>query len=109
MDTSLAEKAYNAYGQVTNFKNFRGEDMPHFADLPDKIQEAWVAAANSLTETKETCQSEATVTPEKLLKDIAKIRKEVQATFPQSRCVSLAITKIDESFLWLNAELQGKQ
>jgi len=37
---------YKAYGSVTAFKNFRGDPMPKFGDLPEKIQEAWQAAAN---------------------------------------------------------------
>jgi len=41
---SLAELAYQAYGAVTDFKNFRGEPMPEFRDLPETIQKAWEAA-----------------------------------------------------------------
>lgn len=40
-----AEEAYQRYGAVTDFKNFRGEPMPAFADLGDNIQAAWEAAA----------------------------------------------------------------
>lgn len=42
---TLAEEAYLAYGAVTDFKNFRGEPMPQFKDLPETIQKAWEAAA----------------------------------------------------------------
>lgn len=41
----FAKVAYHAYGAVTDFKNFRGDPMPAFEDLTDKIQEAWEAAA----------------------------------------------------------------
>lgn len=44
----IALKAYQAYGKVTDFKNFRGEPMPLFEELPEKIQLAWVAAAKSV-------------------------------------------------------------
>lgn len=42
-----AEEAYARYGAVTDFKNFRGDPMPAFADLPEKIQAAWEAAATT--------------------------------------------------------------
>lgn len=41
-----AQEAYARYGAATDFKNYQGNPMPAFADLPAKIQEAWVAAAN---------------------------------------------------------------
>lgn len=42
------ETAYEAYGKVTDFKNFQGNPMPAFKDLPEKIQEAWKAAAQAI-------------------------------------------------------------
>lgn len=39
--------AYEAYGRVTEHKNFRGEPMPEFEDLPERIQQAWEAAAEA--------------------------------------------------------------
>ena len=44
----LANMAYLAYGQVTDHKNFRGEPMPDFDDLPDKIRSAWVNAVKAV-------------------------------------------------------------
>ena len=41
----LAREAYKAYGAVTDFKNFQGNPMPEWDDLPQKIRDAWVAAA----------------------------------------------------------------
>lgn len=49
-DTELAQVAYRAYGETTDFKNFRGDPMPEWADLPQKIQQAWVAAADAVKE-----------------------------------------------------------
>jgi hypothetical protein len=40
----LAEQAYNAYGAVTDFKNFQGNPMPQWSDLPPRIQDAWRGA-----------------------------------------------------------------
>jgi hypothetical protein len=42
---SRARLAYTAYGRKTDFKNFQGNPMPMFDDLPDHIREAWIAAA----------------------------------------------------------------
>jgi hypothetical protein len=42
----LARAAYLRYGAVTEFKNFRGDPMPAFDELPDKIKAAWVAATD---------------------------------------------------------------
>ena len=41
----LAQIAYAAYGEATNFKNFRGDPMPPFEELPEQIQKAWCFAA----------------------------------------------------------------
>lgn len=41
----MAEAMYLAHSASTNNKNFRGEEMPVFGDLPSSIKNAWVAAA----------------------------------------------------------------
>lgn len=41
---NIAQAAYEAYADSTDNKNFRGEDMPKWGELPEKIQVAWVAA-----------------------------------------------------------------
>lgn len=41
----LAQLAYAAYGNHVNWKNFQGDAMPYFDDLPIRIQGAWQAAA----------------------------------------------------------------
>jgi hypothetical protein len=40
----IAQRAYKAYGAVTEFKNYQGLPMPEWNALPAKIQEAWRAA-----------------------------------------------------------------
>jgi len=45
-----ARDAYHRYGSVTDFKNFRGDTMPEWDALPQKIQEAWIAASTIPTE-----------------------------------------------------------
>jgi len=46
MDTwyNVAKEAYRAYAAVTDNKNFRGDEMPKFSELPEEIQNAWEAA-----------------------------------------------------------------
>ena len=41
----LARDSYCAYGQVTDFKNFRCDPMPIFSELPEKIKAAWLKAS----------------------------------------------------------------
>lgn len=40
----IAERAYNAYGDVTGRRNYQGNPMPNWADLGQTIQDAWCAA-----------------------------------------------------------------
>lgn len=42
-----AQRAYEAYGRVTGGKTHDGRDMPHWSDLGDTIQAAWIAAATA--------------------------------------------------------------
>jgi hypothetical protein len=44
----LAKAAYHAYGKTTDFKNYQGNPMPAWDDLPPKIQEAWVNASKAI-------------------------------------------------------------
>lgn len=41
----IAEGMYNAYGATTDFKNFQGNPMPKWEDLPPAIKDAWASAA----------------------------------------------------------------
>jgi hypothetical protein len=47
---TIANAAYNAYGAVTGFKNFQGQPMPSFDELPQTIKEAWERAARTVGE-----------------------------------------------------------
>jgi len=49
----LAEQGYLAYGKVTDNKNFRGEPMPLFSELPEKIRTAWAEAAKEIVKIHE--------------------------------------------------------
>jgi hypothetical protein len=46
---AIAEKAYEAYGNTVGWKNFAGQAMPPFKDLPPTIQTAWEAACRAIT------------------------------------------------------------
>lgn len=41
----LAQIAYAAYGEATDFKNFGGEPMPAWEELPEQIQKEWCHGA----------------------------------------------------------------
>lgn len=41
----LAQEGYHAYGSVTDWKNYQGDPMPLWTQLPEKIQLAWCAFA----------------------------------------------------------------
>lgn len=45
---TLARGAYDAYGAVTDHKNYQGLPMPTWEDLPEKIRTAWCAAAKNV-------------------------------------------------------------
>jgi hypothetical protein len=44
----LAKLAYQAYGKVTDGKNYQGQPMPAWEDLPEEIREAWAAAVTEV-------------------------------------------------------------
>lgn len=44
----LAQHAYAAYARATENKNFRGEPMPEWADLPQPTRNAWHAAVEQV-------------------------------------------------------------
>ncbi len=37
----LAQSAYHAYGAQTDYKNYQGNPMPEWTDLPQGIKSAW--------------------------------------------------------------------
>lgn len=47
---AIAPVAYNAYGSVVGFKNFQGQPMPSFDQLPETIKQAWERAARTVGE-----------------------------------------------------------
>ena len=47
-DSTLARLAYHAYGSQTNFKNFQGNPMPEWHELPENIRKAWCKAASAV-------------------------------------------------------------
>src|SRR5882724_6853998 len=44
----IAEIAYNAYAKMVENKNVRGDELPLFQDLGEKIQNAWIAAVSAV-------------------------------------------------------------
>jgi hypothetical protein len=48
---TLAQIAYEAYGDMTGGVNYQGLPMPGWADLPARIKAAWNAAVNATVKT----------------------------------------------------------
>jgi len=44
----LAELGYMAYARSTENRNFLGQEMPQWTNLPDRIKLAWRAAAEEI-------------------------------------------------------------
>ncbi len=44
-----AHVAYDAYGDFVEWKNFRGDPMPQWGQLPEKIQGTWRAACAAIS------------------------------------------------------------
>lgn len=48
LETYLARLGYEAYGNKANWKNYQGNPMPIWEDLPDNIKEYWKANAMAI-------------------------------------------------------------
>jgi hypothetical protein len=46
----LGRIAYVAYSAAADYKNFCGEPMPSWGDLPTAIQRAWIAASHAIAQ-----------------------------------------------------------
>lgn len=46
--TEYGSVGYSAYAESTGGKTFDGRDMPRWSDLPERIQNAWNAAARAI-------------------------------------------------------------
>jgi hypothetical protein len=44
----IAKVGYQAYGDTAEWKNYRGDPMPHWDDLGDRIQTCWIMAASAV-------------------------------------------------------------
>lgn len=47
-DEWFGRLAYTAYGTATDNKNYQGNEMPDWYNLPDNIRHAWVCAAQAV-------------------------------------------------------------
>lgn len=45
-----AKSAYEAYGAVTDHKNYQGLPMPEWEQLTETIQQAWVGAVKDVVQ-----------------------------------------------------------
>ena len=64
---SLAVELYRAYGDSAEWKNFQGNKMPDWGELPEGIQKHWIEVAKYAKELiTEARQQMPTVTTEEL-------------------------------------------
>lgn len=47
---TIAQTAYDAYGNSVGWNNYQGLPMPSWDALPEKIQSAWIAATQTAVE-----------------------------------------------------------
>jgi len=47
---NLAKMGYEAYSKSTDNKNFQGNEMPKFEELPEPIVNAWIAATEEIVD-----------------------------------------------------------
>lgn len=52
-DFHIANISYKAYGDATSWKNFRGDDMPLWENLPENIQSYWISACKAVLDYEE--------------------------------------------------------
>ena len=44
---AVAKVGYQAYGDTAEWKNYRGDPMPRWDDLGDRIQTCWIMATSA--------------------------------------------------------------
>lgn len=115
INPGTAEHAYHVYGEITDFKNFRGDPMPAFGDLPDKIKAAWANVATQMTTfgVKEVLQvtpsGNPTAESRGLRKQLDFSLQIIKAAKRTSRERSIAITKLQEAIMWLGMDLKAQK
>lgn len=97
----LAAIAYHAYGKTTDFKNFRGEPMPEFHNLPENITQAWTAAVSAV--------KDELLPPTPLTDLYEQLERGVEGhktSFPKvGREIAVAVTNLQTSKLWFEKAL----
>lgn len=105
---SLGRINYEGYNEITGYKNFRGEDVPQFPDLPDKIKKAWEQGADRVREAVIKIFAPARVTS--ILDDFKALElrlKAQQAINPSvGRQIAIAITNLETAKLFYKAALE---
>lgn len=48
--SELAREAYEAYADAAGWKNYQGLPMPEWGNLPEAIQESWLAAVRRVAQ-----------------------------------------------------------
>lgn len=70
---AYGREAYDAYGESVGWKNVRGEAMPTWDELPQKIRLAWMSAAQVVINTTLADSAKAKVESDSFIAPITTI------------------------------------
>ncbi len=93
----LGKQLYDWYGDSAEWRNFLGDPMPNWEDLPEKIRTHWCCVAEKVVSSSSV-----------LYCIIGQIKRDrdfmrTMGDTVRGRNLSLAITKLEEALLWLEA------
>lgn len=100
MSKTLGQINYEGYNEVTEYKNFRGEPVPQYTDLPDKIINAWEMGAKRVTEATEIKTVKATSVLEDFKTLEARLESHRAIDKQHGREIAVAITNLQTARLW---------
>lgn len=103
MSKTLGQVNYEGYNEVTEYKNFRGEPVPQYPDLPDKIINAWEMGAKRVIEATEM-EAIKTVRATSVLEDFKALEARLEShkvlDKQHGREIAVAITNLQTARLW---------
>lgn len=109
--THTGRGAYTVYGMAVGFKNFRGDPMPEWEDLPEAIQKAWgsVAVVGLSAGAAEVFHEDPVAEDRSLRQKLDALLQVLKhpVSGRTSRERSLAVTKLQEAIMWLGMDLKA--
>lgn len=99
----VAEAMYKWYGDHADWKNFQGNRMPEWHELPKDIRGHWIFVAEKFLGVSKVSE-EALL---RLSQRALILRRGETKDAAEGRRCSLAITKVEEALLWLKSGSVG--